>query len=53
MENKYGEQFIITIEAKNQQMKSNKQDSDEKIMKLTEYFKTILAELTDQINTLK
>ena len=34
-------------------MKSNKQDSDEKIMKLMEYFKEILTAITDNINTFK
>ena len=34
-------------------MKSNKQDYDDKMMKLAEYFKTILAAITDHINTLK
>ena len=40
MYNKYDENFIImlaTIEANKQYMKTNKQDSDEKMMKLTEY----------------
>ena len=34
-------------------MKSNKQDSDEKMVKFTEDFKAILAAITYQINTLK
>ena len=45
MDNKSDEQLIITqatTEAKKQEMKSNNQDSDEKIMKLTEYFKEML-----------
>ena len=46
MDNKSDEQFIImqaTIEANNQDMKSNKQDSDEKTMNITEKFKAMLA----------
>ena len=46
MDNRSDEQFIImknTIEANKQKTKSNKQDSDEKIMKLTEYFKAMLT----------
>ena len=42
-----------TIEDNNQDMKSNKKDYDEKIMKLTEAFKKMLAAITDNINTLK
>ena len=56
MDNKYDQQFIITqakIESKNQDIKSNKQDSDEKIVNLTEDFKSIIVAITDQINTLK
>ena len=56
MNNKSDEQFIISkseFEANNQEMKANKQDSDEKITKPTEDFKAILAEITYQINTLK
>ena len=34
-------------------MKANKQDYDEKMMNLTEEFKSMLAEITDNINTLK
>ena len=34
-------------------MKSNKQDSDEKMMKLVEYFKAMLTAITDRINTFK
>ena len=34
-------------------MKFNKQGSDEKMMKLIEDFKEMLAEITDKINTLK
>ena len=34
-------------------MKSNNQDSDEKMMKLTEDFKAMIAVITDQMNTLK
>ena len=46
MDNKSDEQFIImkvTIEANKQDIKDNKQDSDEKMMKLTEDFKQIIA----------
>ena len=56
MDNKCNDQFIIiksSIEASRQDMKSNKQDPDEKTMKLTEYFKAILIEITSQINTFK
>ena len=56
MYNKSDEQFIITesaIEANNQEIKANKQDSDEKMMELTEYSKAILVAVTDQINTFK
>ena len=46
-----------TIEANNQEMKTNNQDSDEKMMKLTEDFKAMLAStiksIMDQINTLE
>ena len=46
-----------TIEANKKEMKSNKQDSDEKMMKLTEDIKEILAStitsMMDQINILK
>ena len=34
-------------------MKANKKDYDEQMMKLTEDFKSMLAEITDSINTLK
>ena len=50
MYNKYEEQFIIiqdSIKANNPDIKSNKQDSDEKMTKLTEDFKSILAAITD------
>ena len=56
MDNKYDEQFIImksAIEFNKQEMKSNRQDSDNKMMKLTKYVKVMLAEITDHINTLK
>ena len=56
MDNKYDKQFLImksTIEANNQEMKPKKKESEEKVMKLTEDFKTILAATTDHINTLK
>ena len=56
MDNKSDENFIIiqaAIESNKQDMKSNKQYSDEKMMNLTEDFKAMLAEITYQINTLK
>ena len=56
MDNNSDEYFIImqaAIEANNQTMKSNKQDSDEKMINLAEYFKAILASIADQINTFK
>ena len=56
MENESDEQFIIMqapIESNKQDMKSGKKYSDEKIIKFPEEFKAILAEITDQINTLK
>ena len=56
MDNKYDEQFIImkaVIESNNQGMKASKKDSDEKMVKLAEYFKSILAAITYQINTFK
>ena len=34
-------------------MRSNKKDLDDKMTKFTEEFKTIIAEIIDQINTLK
>ena len=34
-------------------MRTNKQDSDEKMTKFAEKFKTMLLEITDQINTLQ
>ena len=49
MENKSGEQFIIMQSA----IEPRKQEYDEKMMKLTEYFKEILAAITDQIKTSK
>ena len=55
-DNKSDEQFIImksAIEFNKQEMKSNRQDSDNKMMKLTKYVKVMLAEITDHINTLK
>ena len=42
IDNKYVEQFIImksSIEENKQEMKSNNQDSDEKMINLTEKFK--------------
>ena len=56
MENNYNEQLIImqaAIEVNTQDMKANKQESDEKMTKFTEEFKAILAAITDQINTFK
>ena len=41
------------IEANKKEIKSNKQDSDEKIMKLTEYIKAMVAAITHHINSLK
>ena len=41
------------IEANRQVMKSNKQDYDEKMMNLTEDFKSMLTAITDHINTFK
>ena len=49
MENKYYEQFIIMqtiIEANKQEMISNKQDSNEKMIKFTEEFETMIAAIT-------
>ena len=46
MDNNYDEQFIImqaTIETNKQDMKSNKQDSGDKMMKATEDFKAMLT----------
>ena len=43
MDNNLEEQFIIM-------MKDYKQYTDEKITKLSEYFKTMFAVLSDQIN---
>ena len=56
MDNNSDEQFIImqsTIESNKQEMKANKQHSDEKMVKLAEDFKAMLAAITDHINTLK
>ena len=60
MDNKYHGKFMITqaaIEPNNQEMKSNKQGSDEKTTNLAEYFKEMIASsitsITDHINTLK
>ena len=56
MENKSDEKFIViqaAIESNNQDMKSNEQDSDEKMKKFIEYFKEMLVAITHQINTLK
>ena len=46
MDKNSDEQFIImqaAIEANNQEMKSNKKDSNEKIMKLTEDLKSMIV----------
>ena len=54
--NKYDRKFIImqaAIEPNKKYMKSNNQDSDDKMVNLTEDFKAMLAAITDQINTLK
>ena len=48
MENKSYEQFIIIQDW----IKDYKQDSDEKMTKLSEEFKTIFAVLSNQINTM-
>ena len=56
MENKYDEQLItmqVAIKDNKQEMISNKQDSDEKMTKFKEEIKTILTEITNQINNLK
>ena len=56
MDNKSDEKFIImqaSIEANKQGMKSNKKGSNEKMMKLIEDLKVMLAAITDQINILK
>ena len=41
-----------TVEAKKQEMKTNKQDSDEKMTKLSEEFKTMFVVLSNHLNTL-
>ena len=46
MDNKSDEQFLImqgSIEANNQEMKSNKQYSDDKMIKVTSDFKSIIT----------
>ena len=60
MDNKSDEQFIIMrseIEVNNIYMKDNKQEYNEEMMNITEYFKSMLVSsiklITDQINTLK
>ena len=55
MENIYDEQFIIVqaaIEYNKQEMKANKQDSDEKMTQFTVKFETMLAVISNQLNTL-
>ena len=58
MDNNSYEQFIImqaAIETKNQEMKSNKKDFDDKTMKVTEDLKAMIdpdiTSTMDQINT--
>ena len=41
-----------TIETNKQEMKANKQDSDEKMMQLTVKFETMLAVISNQFNNL-
>ena len=51
MENKSDEQFIImqaAIEDNKQETKSNKKDSDEKIMQFTEILNNLTAIMMDQ-----
>ena len=55
MENMSDEQFIIMkyeIEANKQEMKSNKQESDEKMAQFTVKFEIMLEVISYQINTL-
>ena len=55
MNNKSDEQFIITqalIESNKQEMKSTKQDSDEKRTQFTVKYETMLAVISNQLNTL-
>ena len=60
MNNRSAEQFFIiksTIEGKNQEMKANKKDSDEKMVNITEDFKEMLTSnitsIMDQIKISK
>ena len=56
MDNKSDEQFIIiqsVIESNKHYMKSNKEDSDDKMMNIVEDLKVMLTEITEQIKTLK
>ena len=60
MDNKSDEQFIImqaTIETNKQDMRSNKQESDKKMMNTTEDFKSMLTStitsMMDRINMSK
>ena len=56
MEKNYDEQLIImqaSIESNKQEMKVNKQASDDKMTKFIEEFKTMLAAISDQINIFK
>ena len=55
MENRSDEKFIImqaTIESNKQEMRSNKQDYDEKMTQFTVKFETMLAVISNQLNTL-
>ena len=55
MENKYEKRFIImkyAIESNKQEMKSNKQDSDEKMTQFTVKSETMLAVISNHIITL-
>ena len=56
MDNKYDENFIVlqaAIEDNKQEIKSKNQHYDDKMMKLTEDFKSMLTAITYQINTIK
>ena len=56
MEKNYDEQFIImqaVIEANKWEMRSNKQDSGEKMTQFIVKFETILAVISSHINTLE
>ena len=56
MDNKYAEHFIIiqsSIEANRKYMRANTQDSDDKMRKFIEEFKTMITAITYHINNLK